>query len=49
MDKLDIRQVDKAFTNYWEHQKLELHEPEFPLVCLLFADRLLYVTAVKRK
>ena len=42
-----LERLYKAFTNYWEHQKLEIHEPEFPLVCLLFADRSSYVTAFK--
>jgi hypothetical protein len=40
-----LERLYKAFTNYWEHQKLDIHEPEFPLVCLLFADRSSYVTA----
>jgi hypothetical protein len=44
-----LERLYKAFTNYWEHQKFELHEPEFPLVCLLFADRASYVTAAKEE
>jgi hypothetical protein len=44
-----LERLYKAFTNYWEHQKLELHEPEFPLVCLLFADRSSYVTAAREE
>ncbi len=27
-----------AFTNYWNRKKIELHEPQFPLVALVFAD-----------
>jgi hypothetical protein len=42
-----LERLYKAFTNYWEHQKIELHEPEFPLVCLAFAERSSYVTAFR--
>ncbi len=28
-----------AFTNYWTRKGFELHEPQFPLVALVFADR----------
>ena len=28
----------KAFTNFWSRKGFELHEPEFPLVALVFAD-----------
>lgn len=28
----------KAFTNFWERKGFDLHEPEFPLVALVFAD-----------
>lgn len=28
----------KAFTNFWTRRDFELHEPEFPLVALVFAD-----------
>ncbi|HET6881757.1 MAG TPA: DUF1570 domain-containing protein [Pirellulales bacterium] len=28
----------KAFTNFWSRKDFELHEPEFPLVALVFAD-----------
>src|SRR6185436_3178370 len=31
-----------AFTNYWEGQGFELHEPEFPLPVYLFASRQQY-------
>jgi len=29
----------KAFTNFWARKGFDLHEPEFPLVALVFADR----------
>lgn len=29
----------KAFTNFWSRKGFDLHEPEFPLVALVFADR----------
>jgi len=29
----------KAFTNFWTRKGFDLHEPEFPLVALVFADR----------
>jgi hypothetical protein len=44
-----LERLYKAFTNYWEHQKLVIHEPEFPLVCLVFADRSSYVTAFREE
>jgi hypothetical protein len=28
----------KAFTNFWSRKGFDLHEPEFPLVALVFAD-----------
>jgi len=37
----------KAFTNYWERQGLELHEPEFPLAVVVFADRASYDSAAR--
>jgi hypothetical protein len=29
----------KAFTNFWSRKGFDLHEPEFPFVALVFADR----------
>jgi hypothetical protein len=29
----------KAFTNFWSRKDFELHEPEFPLVAVVFADQ----------
>lgn len=37
-----LERLHKAFTNYWEGQGVELHEPEFPLPVLLFANRVQY-------
>jgi hypothetical protein len=34
-----LERLHKAFTNYWQGQGIELHEPEFPLPVLLFATR----------
>ena len=31
-----LERLYKAFANYWQNQGLELHEPEFPLVALVF-------------
>ncbi len=32
-----------AFTNYWSGRRVELHEPEVPLVAIIFADRRTYI------
>jgi hypothetical protein len=40
-----LERLYKAFTNYWENEGLENHEPEFPLPVLVFADRAAYDTA----
>ena len=37
-----LERLYKAFTNYWKNQGLELHEPEFPLTVLVFAERQTY-------
>ncbi len=37
-----LERLYNAFTNYWQHQGLELHEPEFPLPVVVFADRQSY-------
>jgi len=37
----------KAFTSYWRRQGLDVHEPEFPLVVIAFADRGSYEAAAK--
>ncbi len=35
----------KALTNYWVRQGLDLHEPEFPLAAVVYANRAAYVAA----
>jgi Protein of unknown function (DUF1570) len=37
-----LERLYKAFTNYWQGQGLELHDPEFPLPVFLFASRQKY-------
>jgi len=37
-----LERLYKAFANYWQRQGLEIHEPEFPLLVLVFADRAAY-------
>lgn len=37
-----LERLYKAFTNYWEGQGIELHEPEFALPVFLFANRQQY-------
>ena len=37
----------KAFTSYWKRHGMELHEPEFPLVVIAYADRASYEAAAK--
>jgi Protein of unknown function (DUF1570) len=37
-----LERLYKAFTNYWQHQGFDLHEPEFPLGVVVFADRQSY-------
>jgi hypothetical protein len=33
-----LERLQRAFTNYWQHRGLDLHEPELPLVAIVFAD-----------
>jgi hypothetical protein len=40
-----LERLYKAFTNYWEGQGIEIHEPEFPLPVFLFASRQEYEQA----
>jgi hypothetical protein len=39
----------KAFTNYWDRQGLEIHEPEFPLAAIVYADRSAYAAAAREE
>lgn len=38
----------KAFTNFWSRKDFELHEPEFPLVAMVFADQPSYAAYARR-
>jgi len=38
-----------AFNNYWKRQGFNLHEPEFPLVAIVFADHEQYVAYAKQE
>jgi hypothetical protein len=40
-----LERLYKAFTNYWEGQGIEIHEPEFPLPVFLFSSRQEYEQA----
>jgi hypothetical protein len=40
-----LERLHKAFTNYWENQGIELHEPEFPLPVLVFSNWQMYNAA----
>jgi hypothetical protein len=42
-----LERLYKAFTNYWEGQGIELHEPEFPLPVFVFANRQQYDQAAR--
>ena len=33
-----FERLQMAFTNYWSRRGIELHEPQFPLVAIVFAD-----------
>jgi hypothetical protein len=37
----------RAFTNFWSRKGMDLHEPEFPLVAVVFADRAAYLNYAK--
>jgi hypothetical protein len=37
-----LERLYKAFTSYWQRQGLDVHEPEFPLGVVVFADRQSY-------
>lgn len=42
-----LERLYKAFTNYWEGQGIEIHEPEFPLPVFVFASRQQYDQAAR--
>jgi hypothetical protein len=37
-----FERLHAGFTNFWTRRGLKLHEPEFPLVCIVFADASAY-------
>ena len=39
----------KGFTNFWTRKGLKLHEPEFPLVAIVFNSRESYVQVFARR
>lgn len=39
----------KGFHNFWSRKNFDLHEPEFPLVAIVHADRASYTAYVKRE
>lgn len=40
-----LERLYRAFTNYWERQGLEIREPEFPLVAMVYSDHATYEQA----
>jgi hypothetical protein len=42
-----FEQLYRGFTNYWSRKGFELTKPEFPLVALVFADKVSYATHAK--
>jgi hypothetical protein len=42
-----FERLHKAFVNFWSRKGFKLHEPEFPLVAILFADRKVYLEFTK--
>lgn len=42
-----LERLYRAFTNYWTRKGLKLHEPDFPLVAIVFADRNSYLEYAK--
>ena len=40
-----LERLYRAFTSYWSRQGIELHEPEFPLVVLVYPDAESYAQA----
>ncbi len=40
-----LERLHRAFTNYWTNQGVDIHEPEFPLVVIIYATSDQYRTA----
>jgi hypothetical protein len=43
-----FEQLYTAFTTFWTHKGFELHQPEFPLVAVVFADQASYLKFSER-
>jgi len=44
-----LERLHRAFTRYWSRHGFELHEPEFPLVALVFSDQRSYLRSAKEQ
>jgi hypothetical protein len=44
-----FERLHKNFLNFWSRKGLELHDPDFPLAAILFADRESYQVYAKRE
>lgn len=43
-----LERLHRAYTNYWGRRGVELHEPEFPLVVVVYQDQAAYRRAAAR-
>jgi hypothetical protein len=44
-----LERLHRAFTRYWSRHGFQLHEPEFPLVALVFPDQKSYLRSAKEQ
>jgi hypothetical protein len=44
-----LERLHKGFVNFWTRKNFKLHEPEFPLVALVFADKKSYAAYARRE
>jgi hypothetical protein len=44
-----LERLHRAFTRYWSRHGFQLHEPEFPLVALVFPDQKSYLQSAKEQ
>ena len=44
-----LERLHRAFTRYWSRRGFQLHEPEFPLVALVFPDQKSYLRSAKEQ
>jgi len=42
-----LEQTQSAFINFWSRRGMELHEPDVPLVAIIFADQRAYLEHIK--